>query len=242
MISNEELLKLKKDVFESNKYLFDSKLAIHTWGNVSAISSDRKFLLIKPSGVAYDFLTFEDITLVEIDSCKTIDSKYNPSSDTPTHCYLYQKFPEIVAIVHTHSTHAVAWAQAGRDIPCYGTTHADNFYGSFPCLRELNNEEINSNYELNTGKVIVEEFSKKNLDYKSVPGTLVHRHGPFLWSTKSSKEAVEKAVTLEEIAKMAILTEQINPNVTKINDSLKDVHYFRKHGKNAYYGQKKLSK
>ena len=225
---------LKQRVFEQNLALVKHGLVVLTWGNVSAIDRVKGLIVIKPSGVSYDKMTADDMVIVDIITGKTVEGKYRPSSDTPTHLYLYQKFPEIGAVVHTHSTNAVAWAQAGRRIPPYGTTHADAFYGEVPCTRALTKAEVEKDYETNTGKVIVETF--QNLNYKANPAVLVKNHGPFAWG-ETPEKAVENAVTLEEIAKMAILTRKIGGEVDRVEDYLLDKHYFRKHGKNAYYGQ-----
>lgn len=229
------LEELKKRVFEQNLALVKHGLVVLTWGNVSAIDREKGLVVIKPSGVSYESMKAEDMVVVDVMTKKVVEGKYRPSSDTPTHLYLYEKFPEIGGIVHTHSTYATAWAQSGERIPAYGTTHADAFYGSVPCARALTKEEIETEYEKNTGKVIVETF--KQADYNAVPAVLVKNHGPFTWGATPEK-AVENAVTLEEVAKMAILTRQIKAEAQEVDQYLLDKHYFRKHGKNAYYGQK----
>ncbi|MDK2819763.1 MAG: L-ribulose-5-phosphate 4-epimerase [Mycoplasmataceae bacterium] len=229
---------LKKRVYAANIKLYKYKLAIHTWGNVSGITKDRKYVIIKPSGVSYEEMKYSDMVVADLDN-NVVDSKLKPSSDLPTHTLLYKTSDTIQGIVHTHSPYGVAWAQSGKNIPCLGTTHADNFYGSIPCARELNDQEINNNYEHNTGLVIIEKFKKENLKYTSTPGCLVKNHGPFTWSSKSPEDAVDIALTLEEIAKMAAYTLSINQNTKEISQSLKDCHYNRKHGKNSYYGQEK---
>ena len=229
------LKELKERVFEQNLALVKHGLVVLTWGNVSAIDRDKGLMVIKPSGVSYENMQAEDMVVVDIITKKTVGGKYRPSSDTPTHLYLYEKFPEIGGIVHTHSTYATAWAQSGERIPAYGTTHADAFYGDVPCARALTKAEVEKEYEKNTGKVIAETF--KSLDYNAIPAVLVKNHGPFTWGATPEK-AVENAVTLEEVSKMAILTKQIQPQTTKVDEFLLDKHYFRKHGKNAYYGQK----
>ncbi|WP_134110868.1 L-ribulose-5-phosphate 4-epimerase AraD [Mycoplasmopsis mustelae] len=218
--------------------LYKYKLAIHTWGNVSGITKDRKLMVIKPSGVNYETMTVDDMVVVDMDN-NVIDSKLNPSSDTPTHTLLYKANPNIQGIVHTHSPYAVGFAQAGKEIKCFGTTHADNFYGSVPCTRELTDEEINGAYEHNTGLVIIEHYQKNNLSFESTSATLVKEHGPFVWSIKNPKDAVNLALTLEEVAKMAINTLIIDPNKQQANKTLQNKHHFRKHGPNAYYGQTK---
>nr|WP_307128240.1 L-ribulose-5-phosphate 4-epimerase [[Mycoplasma] testudinis] len=233
-----ELKKLKDEVYEANMLLQKYHLVIHTWGNVSAISKDRSYFVIKPSGVSYEKLAPDDMVVVDLND-KVLEGKLNPSTDTPTHSLLYKKFPKIQAIVHTHSPHAVAYAQAGSDIPCYGTTHADNFYGSVPCARDLTKEEINGEYEHNTGLVILEKFKKDKIDYTATAACLVKEHGPFCWSMKNAYDAANLALTLEEIAKMAIYTKIINPKAIHAKLELQKKHYERKHGVNAYYGQKK---
>lgn len=227
------LEQLKQRVFEQNLALVGHGLVILTWGNVSAIDCEKGLVVIKPSGVSYDEMTAEDMVVVDLDG-KTVEGKFRPSSDTPTHIELYKAFPDIGGVVHTHSTYAVAWAQSGRSIPPYGTTHADAFYGQVPCTRALTKAEIEKDYELNTGKVIVETFS--GIDCNAVPAVIVKNHGPFTWGATPEK-AVQNAVTLEEVAKMALLTERLNPEVKPVDKHLLNKHYFRKHGKNAYYGQ-----
>ncbi|WP_434337105.1 L-ribulose-5-phosphate 4-epimerase [Mesomycoplasma conjunctivae] len=238
LIDPAELKQLQQHVYDANMLLYNYKLAIHTWGNVSAISKDRKYMVIKPSGVSYQAMQPADMVAVDLDN-NVISGSLNPSSDTPTHTLLYKQDPRIQAIVHTHSPFAVAWAQAGSDIPALGTTHADNFYGAVPCARELSEQEINGDYEHNTGLVIIEHFQKNNIDFIATPATLVKEHGPFCWSAKSATDAVNLALTLEEVAKMALYTKLINPLQKQANIFLQNKHYNRKHGKNAYYGQKK---
>ena len=228
------LEELKQRVCEQNLALVKHGLVVLTWGNVSAIDREKGLIVIKPSGVSYDNMTASDMVVVDMDG-KVVEGKYRPSSDTPTHLYLYKAFKEVGGIVHTHSTYATAWAQAGREIPPYGTTHADAFYGAVPCARALTEQEVKTEYEKNTGKVISETFEKK--DYAAIPAVLVKNHGPFTWGATPEK-AVENAVTLEAVAKMAIETEHINPKACNVDNYLLDKHYFRKHGKNAYYGQK----
>ena len=217
-----------------NLALVKHGLVVLTWGNVSGIDRDSGLVVIKPSGVSYDNMKPEDMVVVDLNG-NVVEGKYRPSSDTPTHLYLYKAFAEVGGIVHTHSTYATAWAQAGRNIPAYGTTHADAFYGSVPCARALTKEEVENEYELNTGKVIAQTFADK--DHNAVSAVLVKNHGPFTWGTTPEK-AVECAVELETIAKMAIETERINSKAKEVDEYLLDKHYFRKHGKNAYYGQK----
>ena len=228
------LEKLKERVFKQNLELVKQGLVILTWGNVSAIDRETNLVVIKPSGVSYDEMTADDMVVVDLDG-NVVEGKYRPSSDTPTHLCLYKNFLEIGGVVHTHSTNAVAFSQAGKGIRPYGTTHADVFYGEVPCTRQLLKEETDNEYELNTGKVIVETFKDK--DYKAIPSVLVKSHGPFSWGN-SPEQAVYNSVTLEEVANMALKTEQLNANVQDIDKYLLDKHYYRKHGKNAYYGQK----
>lgn len=228
------LEKLKERVFKQNLELVKQGLVILTWGNVSAIDRETNLVVIKPSGVSYDEMTADDMVVVDLDG-NVVEGKYRPSSDTPTHLCLYKNFLEIGGVVHTHSTNAVAFSQAGKGIRPYGTTHADVFYGEIPCTRQLLKEETDNEYELNTGKVIVETFKDK--DYKAIPSVLVKSHGPFSWGN-SPEQAVYNSVTLEEVANMALKTEQLNANVQDIDKYLLDKHYYRKHGKNAYYGQK----
>ncbi len=227
------LNELKKSVFEANKGLVKHGLVIFTWGNVSGIDREQGLVVIKPSGVSYQEMTADDMVVVNMDG-KVVNGKLRPSSDTPTHLVLYKSFPEIGGIVHTHSPWATVWAQAGKTIPVLGTTHADYFYGPIPCTRKLTQSEIETAYEAETGNVIVETFN--NLNPIAIPGVLVNNHAPFTWG-KSPDEAVNHAKVLEEVAKMAYRTLQLNPSST-IDQFHLDKHYLRKHGKNAYYGQK----
>lgn len=229
------LEEIKKMVCEANLELPKYGLVTFTWGNVSAIDRESGLLVIKPSGVEYDRLTPEDMVVVDLNG-KKIEGRYKPSSDTPTHVELYKAFPEIGGIVHTHSTYATSWAQAGRSIPCYGTTHADYIYGEVPCVRCLTADEIAENYEENTGHLIVKEFLRMCKDPVSVPAVLCKNHGPFTWG-KDAAEAVHNAVVLEEVARMAYLAESINHHIQPAPKELMDKHYYRKHGANAYYGQ-----
>lgn len=229
------LEELKKKVYEANMDLPRYGLVTFTWGNVSAIDRASGLFVIKPSGVPYEELKPEDMVVMNLDGEK-VEGCFNPSSDTPTHLELYKAFPEIGGIVHTHSSWATSWAQAGRSIPCYGTTHADYIYGEVPCLRTLTKEEIDDAYEKNTGLLIVNEFKKRNLDVTAVPAVLCKNHGPFAWG-KNAAEAVHNAVVLEEVAKMAARAERLNPDIQPAPQELQDKHYFRKHGANAYYGQ-----
>ena len=229
------LEELKKRVYEANMKLPQYGLVTFTWGNVSEIDRETGCFAIKPSGVPYEDLKPEDMVIMDLEGNK-IEGRYNPSSDTPTHLELYKAFPEIGGIVHTHSSYATSWAQAGRDIPCYGTTHADYIYGPVPCVRCLTKEEIEDAYEENTGHLIVNEFKRLGKDPKAVPAVLCKNHGPFAWG-KDAREAVHNAVVLEEVAKMAYRAETINPRIQPAPQELQDKHYNRKHGKNAYYGQ-----
>ena len=229
------LEELKLRVYKANMELPRHGLVTFTWGNVSEIDKETGYFAIKPSGVAYEELTPDDMVLMDLNGNK-IEGKYNPSSDTDTHIELYKAFPDIGGIVHTHSSWATSWAQAGRGIPCYGTTHADYMYGEIPCVRNLTKEEIDEAYEKNTGVLIAEYFKDK--DYNAVPAVLCKNHGPFTWG-KNGMDAVHNAVVLEEVAKMAANTEMINPKVKEAPQELQDKHYFRKHGANAYYGQGK---
>ena len=226
------LEELKKRVFEQNISLVKHGVVVLTWGNVSAKDEETGLVVIKPSGVPYNTMKVEDMVVIDLDG-NIVEGNYRPSSDLPTHLYLYKKYPTLGGIVHTHSTYATAFAQSGRDIIAYGTTHADAFYGNVPCSRELTDEEINDDYEQNTGKVIAEAVT----DVEAIPAMLVKNHGVFTWGSTPEK-AVENAITLEEVAKMALLTEQLNSETPRIKQPLLDKHYFRKHGKNAYYGQK----
>jgi L-ribulose-5-phosphate 4-epimerase len=228
------LQELKEKVLEANLSLVKHGLVIFTWGNVSGIDREKGLVVIKPSGVAYEKIKAGDMVVVDLDG-KTIEGKLNPSSDTPTHLVLYKFFKKIGGVVHTHSEWAASWAQAKKAIPAYGTTHADCFYGEIPCTRDLTKDEIIKEYERSTGDVIVESF--KDIDYTAVPGVLVSGHGPFAWGT-DAVEAVHNAVVLEEVAKMAFRT-QVLGNKEPLDRFLLDKHYLRKHGKNAYYGQKK---
>jgi len=229
------LEELKQQVLEANLLLPKYGLVTFTWGNVSGIDREHGLVVIKPSGVPYDGMTAEDMVVVDLDGNR-VEGKWKPSSDTPTHVELYRAFPAVGGIVHTHSSYATSWAQAGRDIPCYGTTHADYIYGGVPCLRCLTKEEIDDAYERNTGLLIVSEFARLGLDPAAVPAALCKNHGPFAWG-KDPHEAVHNAVVLEEVAKMAYRTEAIDPQVQPAPRELQDKHYLRKHGKNAYYGQ-----
>ncbi len=228
------LEELKIEAYEANMLLPKYELVTFTWGNVSAMDRKAGIFAIKPSGVPYETLKPEDMVLVDLEG-KVVEGKYNPSSDTDTHVELYKAFPNIGGVVHTHSSWATSWAQAGRGIPCYGTTHADYLYGEVPCVRNLTAEEM-EDYERNTGKVIVAAFASN--DYEAMPAVLCKNHGPFAWG-RDAVEAVHNAVVLEEVAKMAARCELINPKDAPAPKVLMDKHYYRKHGANAYYGQGK---
>ena len=229
------LEELKQKVYEANMLLPKYGLVTFTWGNVSGIDREKGLFVIKPSGVPYETLKPSDMVVMNLAGEK-VEGELNPSSDTPTHLELYKAYEDLGGIVHTHSPWATSWAQAGRSIPAYGTTHADYFYGAVPCTRKLTQEEVDSDYERNTGKVIVETFCDHNIDPMHVPGVLCANHGPFTWG-KDAAQAVYHAVVLEEVAKMALLTNQINPNTAPAPQYVLDKHYHRKHGSTAYYGQ-----
>ncbi|MEH8033703.1 L-ribulose-5-phosphate 4-epimerase [Gallibacterium anatis] len=230
------LAHLKQQVFEANLDLPKYGLVTFTWGNVSGIDRKNNLIVIKPSGVSYDTMTVNDMVVVDLVTGKVVEGNKKPSSDTPTHLELYRQFPTIGGIVHTHSRHATAWAQAGIDLKALGTTHADYFYGAIPCTRKMTEQEINGEYELETGKVIVETFLNRKIEAKDIPAVLVHSHGPFAWGT-DPHNAVHNAVVLEEIACMNLFTYQLNSKIDSMQQVLLDKHYLRKHGKNAYYGQ-----
>ncbi len=227
---------LKQKVYEANMELPRRGLVTYTWGNVSGIDRESGLMVIKPSGVEYDQLRPQDLVVLDLEGNR-VEGELNPSSDTKTHIELYKAFPELGGIVHTHSAHAVAWAQAGEDIPCYGTTHADYFYGAVPCARHLTPAEIEEDYEKNTGLVIVETFRQRGLNPVYVPGVICRSHGPFTWG-KDAAQAVYHAVVLEEVAKMAILTRQVRASASPAPQEVQDKHFMRKHGPNAYYGQR----
>ena len=225
---------LKQQVYDANMDLPRYGLVTFTWGNVSAIDRGRGRVVIKPSGVAYDVMQPEDMVVVDLEG-NVIEGKWNPSSDTATHLALYRRYPTLGGVVHTHSTHATAWAQAGLAIPALGTTHADYFFGDIPCSRPLTEAEVQGEYELNTGKVIIETIGE--CEPLHTPGIVVWQHGPFAWG-KNAHEAVHNAVVLEEVAKMAWIARGINPQLQPIDRYLMNKHYLRKHGPDAYYGQK----
>lgn len=226
---------LRQQVYEANMELPRHGLVTYTWGNVSAIDHEKGLIVIKPSGVDYNELAPDNLVIVDMDG-NVVEGSLKPSSDTKTHLELYNALSALGGIVHTHSTYAVAWAQACKDIPAFGTTHADYFYGAVPCTRKLTQEEVDSDYERKTGKVIVETFCDHNIDPMHVPGVLCANHGPFTWG-KDAAQAVYHAVVLEEVAKMALLTNQINPNTAPAPQYVLDKHYHCKHGSTAYYGQ-----
>ena len=224
---------IKERVFQANMELVQHNLVVFTWGNVSEIDRKRGIVAIKPSGVSYDRMTPDQMVILDLDG-HLIDGDLRPSSDTPTHLELYRHFKTIGGITHTHSRHATQWAQACRDIPCFGTTHADHFYGPVPVTSVMTKEEVEDHYELNTGKVIVRRF--EGLDPVAIPGVLVANHAPFTWG-KDAHDSVKNAVVLEEIAAMALGTLALSPNQPSISQAILDKHYLRKHGKDAYYGQ-----
>ena len=225
---------LKEEVLQANLDLPKFGLVTFTWGNVSGIDREKGLFVIKPSGVPYSELKVEHLVVLDLEG-NQVEGTLRPSSDTPTHLVLYKEFPEVGGVVHTHSSWATSWAQAGRSIPACGTTHADYFYGQIPCTRKLTAQEVNGDYEKNTGLVIAETFKGINPIY--VPGVLVEDHGPFSWG-KNAHEAVHNAVVMEEVAKMAFNTELLSPSNNAVNQYLLEKHFMRKHGANAYYGQK----
>lgn len=229
------LEELKEKVFKANLDLVKHGLVIFTWGNVSGIDRENGLVVIKPSGVSYDEMKVDDMVVVDINTGNVVEGSLRPSSDTPTHIALYRAFPEIGGVVHTHSTYATAWSQAGVDLPNIGTTHADYFHDAVPCTRDMTEQEVKGDYELETGNVIVDRF--KNLNSVHTPGVLVKNHGPFAWGT-SPADAVHNAVVLEQVAKMASIAYTVNPSLT-MNPLLIEKHFSRKHGPNAYYGQTK---
>ncbi|MGL4663317.1 MAG: L-ribulose-5-phosphate 4-epimerase [Culicoidibacterales bacterium] len=227
---------MKQRIYEANVRLPQEGLVKLTWGNVSEVNYEHNIIVIKPSGLKYSAMKPEDMVVTNLDGL-AYEGQLNPSSDLKTHVILYKAFPQIRSVVHTHSQWAVVWAQARRDILAYGTTHADNFYGDVPCTRSLTSEEVDTAYEEETGNVIVETFQNRELDPLAIPAVIVPNHGPFTWG-ESVEKAVENSIVLDEVAKMAFAVEQLNPEVNQIEQYLLDKHYFRKHGANAYYGQK----
>lgn len=228
---------LKEAVCAANLELAARGVVIYTWGNVSGIDREKGLVVIKPSGVDYDGMTAEDMVVVDLENGRTVEGKWNPSSDTKTHLEMYRRFPSLGGITHTHSVNAVAFAQAGMDIPALGTTHADYFYGPVPCTRALTQAEVEDDYELNTGKVIAEALEQRGIEPLSVPGIVVQNHGPFTWG-KDPAASVYHAVVLDTVAEMALKTLLLNPQAA-MPQYILDKHYLRKHGPNAYYGQKK---
>ncbi|CRH38503.1 L-ribulose-5-phosphate 4-epimerase {ECO:0000255/HAMAP-Rule:MF_00989} [Pantoea ananatis] len=228
---------LKQQVLEANLDLPKYNLVTFTWGNVSAIDREQGLLVIKPSGVSYDVMKVEDMVVVNLATGDVVEGEKRPSSDTATHRALYLAWPDVGGIVHTHSRHATIWAQAGRAIPAWGTTHADDFYGEIPCTRAMRDEEIKNQYEWNTGEVIIETFAERGLSPSAIPAVLVNSHGPFAWG-KDAHAAVHSAVVLEEVAYMGLFSQQLTAGLPPIQQTLLDLHYLRKHGENAWYGQK----
>lgn len=235
MTNNALIQEMKQRVFAANLALPEAGLVKLTWGNVSEINRKEELIVIKPSGIPYHKMQVSDMVVTDLEGV-VVEADLKPSSDLPTHVELYKAFEEIGSVVHTHSKNAVMWAQAGRGIPPYGTTHADTFYGDIPCTRQLTSNEIERAYECETGKVIIETFKEKKIDPMAVPGVLVYGHGPFTWGATAQK-AVENSIVLEEIAEMASTTEIVNAGIQAIPQYLLDKHFFRKHGANAYYGQ-----
>ena len=227
---------LKRQVLEANLALPQHNLVTLTWGNVSAVDRDQGVLVIKPSGVDYRVMTADDMVVVSLETGEVVEGNKKPSSDTPTHRLLYQAFPTLGGIVHTHSRHATIWSQAGLDLPAWGTTHADYFYGAIPYTRQMTAEEINGEYEYQTGEVIIETFEERGRSPAQIPAVLVHSHGPFAWG-KNAADAVHNAVVLEECAYMGLFSRQLAPQLPAMQNELLDKHYLRKHGANAYYGQ-----
>ena len=230
------LEQLKEIVCRANLELPRYGLVTFTWGNVSGVDRESGLMVIKPSGVEYDNMTADDMVVVSLKTGERVEGKWKPSSDTATHVALYNAFPTLGGIVHTHSRWATSFAQAGRGVPAYGTTHGDYFYGEIPCTRKMTPKEIGGAYEHETGNVIIETFNSREIDPATVPAVLVYSHGPFSWG-KDPMDAVHNAVVLEECAMMAIQTEALNPSVTPMQQELLDKHFLRKHGKNAHYGQ-----
>ena len=230
------LEQLKAEVLAANLALPAHQLVTFTWGNVSAVDRERGLMVIKPSGVEYDVMSAEDMVVVDIATGQVVEGVKKPSSDTPTHLALYRRYPEIGGIVHTHSRHATVWAQAGQDLPAWGTTHADYFYGAIPCTRLMTPAEIAGEYEYQTGEVIIKTFEERDVNPMQIPAVLVHSHGPFTWG-KNAVDAVHNAVVLEECAFMGLFSRQLAPQLPTMQQELLDKHYLRKHGANAYYGQ-----
>lgn len=228
---------LKEEVWRANLGLVKAGLVILTWGNASGVDRAAGVVAIKPSGVDYDTLRPEHIVVLELETGRVVEGRANPSSDTPTHLELYRAFPTLGGVIHTHSKYATSYAQAMREIPCYGTTHADQFYGAVPVTRPMSEEEIRTDYELNTGRVIIERFVTGRIDPLQTPGVLVANHGPFSWGATTAK-ALENAIVLEAVAEMGIHTSMLNAQIKAIPQALLDKHFLRKHGPGAYYGQR----
>lgn len=228
--------RLREEVWQANKEIVRAGLVVLTWGNVSGADRKTGVFAIKPSGVGYDDMRPEDMVIVSIETGEVVEGKLKPSSDTPTHLVLYRSFSNIGGIVHTHSANAAAWAQACREIPCYGTTHADHFFGPVPLTRQLTTDEIENAYEEHSGMVIVRRFQRDGLDPAHVPGVLLPHHGPFTWG-KDPAEAVKNAVALEAVAEMALKTEEVRPDAEFTSKAQLTKHFLRKHGPGAYYGQ-----
>lgn len=228
---------LKEQVYKANMALVEHGLVIFTWGNVSGIDREKGLVVIKPSGVSYDVMKADDMVGVDLATGAVVEGDLRPSSDTPTHLAIYRAWPEVGGVVHTHSTYATAWAQAGIDLPNIGTTHADYFHNAIPCTPDMTESEVKGDYELETGNVIVNTFNGGGINPMHTPGVLVKNHGPFAWG-KTPDEAVHNAVVMEQVAKMAFVAYQVNPHLT-MNPLLVEKHFSRKHGPNAYYGQKK---
>lgn len=228
---------LKEQVYKANMALVEHGLVIFTWGNVSGIDREKGLVVIKPSGVSYDVMKADDMVVVDLATGAVVEGDLRPSSDTPTHLAIYRAWPEVGGVVHTHSTYATAWAQAGIDLPNIGTTHADYFHNAIPCTPDMTESEVKGDYELETGNVIINTFNGGGINPMHTPGVLVKNHGPFAWG-KTPDEAVHNAVVMEQVAKMAFVAYQVNPHLT-MNPLLVEKHFSRKHGPNAYYGQKK---
>lgn len=237
MNTSQIIKEMKERVYHANMQLPVWDLVKLTWGNVSEINRELKLIVIKPSGVNYKEMTIDQMVVIDYEGNVVEEPSLRPSSDVATHLYLYKKFKHISSVVHTHSSCAVSWAQSGRSLPVYGTTHADTFYGEIPVSRQLTQEEVEEAYEVNTGKVIVETFEEQSLDPLAVPGILVNGHGPFTWGS-TTQQAIEHSYVLEEICSMALMTESIQTVENHLPQYILDKHYFRKHGKHAYYGQK----
>lgn len=236
MNKKQQIIAMKQRVFEANLALPKEGLIKLTWGNVSEVNRELEIIVIKPSGVSYDIMQADDMVITDLEGVPLEKKSLTPSSDIATHAVLYKNFAGVNAIVHTHSTNAVKWAQARRDIPAYGTTHADTFYGPIPCTRQLTQAEIERAYELETGNVITETFYKRNIDPLACPAVIVYGHGPFVWGENTGK-AVQNSIVLDEVANMALGTEELNTDIDSIDKYLLNKHYYRKHGESAYYGQ-----